>query len=196
MTDQRAYWIQLGEGNTVIGGGAVQGAEAIAVTLAKPGRVQVTADVAAQLRQGGAWVWDGSALVAAPPAGMTADDRARAILEADHMAEAQRRPHLSAGAGQALEYVLTLEEARAYLAASVPVAADFPLLGAELAALAACGQPSTLAAVAQAVVEADRATRVHLAAIKTKRRIAKITIRSATDHNAIDASLAAMKAPI
>ena len=195
MTDLPcAYWIQLGDGNAVIGGGKVHGPEAIAVALAKPGRVQVTAEIAAQLRTGGPWMWDGSALVAAPAAALTDDDRARALWEADHMAEAQRRPHLSAGAGQALEYLLTLDEARTYLAAGMPAPDAFPLLAAELAALAATGQTSSLTAVAQAVVDADRATRAALAAIKTRRRIAKITIRAASDHAAIDASLTAMKA--
>ena len=146
MTGDRVYWLQLGAGNAVIGSGAVQGAEAIAVTLGKPGRVEVSAEIAAQLRQGGAWVWNGSALEPAPAA-MTEDDRARALWEADHMAEAARRPFLSAGAGQAMEYLLTLDEAQRFIGYAGP-ASDYPLLAAEQSALQAAGQTVPLATVA------------------------------------------------
>lgn len=194
MTDQRVHWLQIGDGNVVIGGGLVQGAEAISVTLAVPGRVQVTADVAAQLRTGGLWVWNGAALIAAPVPALTNDDRMRGLGQADNWAEAKRRDYVTAGAGQAMEYLLTLDEARAYLAATTPAAIDFPLLAGELAAITACGKASDMASVARAVMAADKATRVALATIKTKRRIAKIVVRAAVDATSIDAALAAMKA--
>ena len=187
MTGDRVYWLQLGAGNAVIGSGAVQGAEAIAVTLGKPGRVEVSAEIAAQLRQGGAWVWNGSALEPAPAA-MTEDDRARALWEADHMAEAARRPFLSAGAGQAMEYLLTLDEAQRFIGYAGP-ASDYPLLAAEQSALQAAGQTVPLATVAANIVAADRATRQQLAAIKLARRVRKTAIRAATTPAEINAAL-------
>lgn len=191
MTDLPcAYWIQLGDGNAVIGGGKVHGPEAIAVALAKPGRVQVTAKVSAQLRTGGTWRWDGQALEAIALPVDIERERAAALWEADQAAEAQRRPFLSAGAGQALEYVLTLLEAQQALAAASTVAGDFPLLAAELSAQTGAGGNPTLLDVARQIVAVDKSTRIALAAIKLRRRRAKIVIRTAADLGAMQSALA------
>lgn len=191
----RIFYLNLGPDGFVRGWGQadVETEADIAAILSVPGRVHVDAAIIAQYKSGGTWGWNGETLVTMALPVDIERERAAALWQADQAAEASRRPFLSAGAGQALEYLLTLEEARSYLAASNPNEADFPLLGAEVAALTACGQVSTLAAVARGVVAADKATRRALAWIKTKRRIAKIKTRAATDAAGIDAALAAMK---
>jgi len=190
MTDLPcAYWIQLGDGNAVIGGGKVHGPEAIAVALAKPGRVQVTAEVSAQLRTGGTWGWNGEALVATALPVDIERERAAALWQADQTAEVQRRQVLSAGAGQALEYVLTLLEAQQALAAATTIAGDFPLLAAELQAQTEAGGNPTLLDVARQIVTVDTSTRIALAAIKLRRRRAKIVIRAAADVGAMQSAL-------
>jgi hypothetical protein len=162
----------------------------IAAILAIPGRVQVDAEVIAQYKAGGTWGWQGGALVAMALPVDIERERAAALWAADQAAEAARRPFLSAGAGQAIEYMLTLEEARACQAAASPVASDYPLLVAELDALAAVGQTVTIAAVAASIIATDHANRVRLAAIKMTRRVRKIGIRAATTADGIAAALA------
>lgn len=180
MTDQtRACWIHLVDGDIVSGGGMAIGAAAAAIVLAQPGRVQVDDAVLEQLRAGGTWRWTGIALEpAAPPVDMTRERNA-ALWWADQAAEAARRSFLSAGAGQAMEYLLTLDEAREYCRTPSPQPADFPLLAAEQVALQAAGQTATLTTIAASVLAADKTTRVQMAAIKAQRRVRKMMIRAA-----------------
>jgi hypothetical protein len=161
----------------------------IATILSVPGRVHVDAAVIAQFKSGGTWGWNGTALHAMALPVDIDRERAAALWQADQAAEAERRPFLSAGAGQAMEYLLTLEEARSCLAAASPVATDYPLLAAELDALAAVGQTVTLAAVAASIISTDHANRVRLGAIKRTRRLRKISIRAASTAAAIAAAL-------
>ena len=161
----------------------------IAAILAIPGRVQVDAEVIAQYKAGGTWGWQGGALVAMALPVDIERERAAALWAADQAAEAARRPFLSAGAGQAIEYMLTLEEARACLAAASPVVTDYPLLAAELTAQTEAGGTATLGDVARQIVATDRNARVTMAAIKLRRRRAKIVIRAASNADAISAAL-------
>lgn len=106
-----------------------------------------------------------------------ADQKAAAMVAVDTAAEAARLRYITPGAGQALEYVATETEARAYGAAVSPVAADYPYLAAEVAAQ---GGAVSMADVAAAVIAQADAWRPAGALIKELRRGAKIAIAAAT----------------
>lgn len=99
--------------------------------------------------------------------------KARAMQEVDAAAEAARTRWITPGAGQAMEYLLTEAEARAYEAGAP---GPFPLLEAERDARR--GVPS-LSGVAAEVVALGAAWRRAAAEIKRMRRAAKIAVEAA-----------------
>lgn len=106
--------------------------------------------------------------------------RAGCLAYVDEAAEAARLSILTPGAGQAIEYRLTEEEARRLLSADAPSfdAATYPMLAAELEARGSGAlTPAVLAAEILAQV---RATAQGLAGIKVLRRAAKVAIAEAT----------------
>lgn len=100
--------------------------------------------------------------------------RARASAEVDASAEAARGRWITTGAGQAMEYLLTEQEARAYEAGEE---GPFPLLEAELDARG--GTVLTLSDVAAEVLVLAGAWRMAAAEIKRRRRAAKLAIEAA-----------------
>ncbi|GAB4182181.1 MAG: hypothetical protein OHK0024_21500 [Thalassobaculales bacterium] len=98
----------------------------------------------------------------------------------DREAEAARLRWITAGSGQALEYQRSIEEARALIAAGgTPDPADYPMLAAEVAALAAVGVSRSLAEVAAEVAGMDGIWQQAGAAIKALRRTAKLRVSAA-----------------
>jgi len=119
--------------------------------------------------------------------------RARLLADVDAAAEHARRGFLTAGSGQALEYLATEAEAQACLAG---VPGEWPMLRAEQAALAAAGQALALPEIAARVL-AQRATWLAAAAeIKRLRRAAKLAIgAAATPAEALAAAKVAWPRP-
>lgn len=107
--------------------------------------------------------------------------KAQLLRQVDAEAEIARQRYVTPGAGQALEYQATEAEARAYLAAVNPTAADYPFVVAEAEAIAAAtGTAPPLAAVAQDIIAQASAWAAIGSAIKTLRRTAKLRIEAAT----------------
>ena len=187
----RIFYLYPGPDGFVRGWGQADGETDadIAAILSVPGRVHVDAAIIAQYKAGGTWGWDGAALVAMALPVDIERERAASLWQADQTAEAARRSFLSAGAGQALEYVLTLLEAQQALAAATTVAGEFPLLAAELRAQTEAGGNPTLLDIARQIDAVDKSTRIALAAIKLRRRRAKIVIRAAADVGAMQSAL-------
>jgi len=75
------------------------------------------------------------------------------------------------------------------LAAATTIVGDFPLLAAELRAQTEAGGNPTLLDVARQIDAVDKSTRIALAAIKLRRRRAKIVIRAAADVGAMQSAL-------
>ncbi|GAB4193242.1 MAG: hypothetical protein OHK0024_33450 [Thalassobaculales bacterium] len=101
-------------------------------------------------------------------------------LAIDTAAESARLRFITGGSGQALEYQRSIEEARALIAAGgTPAPEDYPMLAAEVAALAAVGVSRSLAQVAAEVAAMDAAWQQAGAAIKLLRRAAKLLVSTA-----------------
>ncbi|NEJ10477.1 hypothetical protein GR238_34520 [Rhizobium leguminosarum] len=67
----------------------------------------------------------------------------------DRAAEQERRKYITSGAGQAMTYVQKADEATRFLAAEDPVAADYPILSAEVGITAASiGEVAAIVAAA------------------------------------------------
>jgi hypothetical protein len=112
--------------------------------------------------------------------------RAAALARIDAEAEAARLLFLTPGAGQAMEYLATEAEARAFLAAAAgigsgkPTSLDgYPLVAAVARALAAVGNVVQPAALAEQLVAQADAWRAAGAAIKELRRAARMRIAGA-----------------
>jgi hypothetical protein len=109
--------------------------------------------------------------------------RASAMAQVDQAAERARLRWITPGAGQAMEYLQTEGEARAYLAAGAPAepaAGLYPFLRAEQEASAEAGLPAaSFTAIAERVVLAADAWAAAGAAIKALRRTAKMRIELA-----------------
>lgn len=99
--------------------------------------------------------------------------KSRAMVEIDAAAEAARRRFITTGAGQAMEYMATEAEARAFDAGGP---GPFPFLQAEADAL---GGDATLSQVSAAVLAQVVAWRAAGAEIKRLRRAAKMAIDAA-----------------
>lgn len=125
----------------------------------------------------------------AEPAPDLAALRAQALERIDAEAERERLRYLTPGAGQALEYQATAEEALALQAegAPEPDPQDYPMLAAEQAALAAVGTAATLEDVAGQVLAERAAWSAIGAAIKSVRRGAKLQAEAAESAEAIEA---------
>lgn len=132
----------------------------------------------------GAWAVSGGALVPATEIDLPVPIlKKRAAAAINTAAEAARGNFITLGAGQALEYVETEKEARAYMAAGYPafVATDWPYINAELQARRDAGETTLTATTAtnDILAQAD-AWRTAGAAIKRLRRRALIAIGAAT----------------
>jgi hypothetical protein len=113
--------------------------------------------------------------------------RAAALARIDAEAESARLLFLTPGAGQAMEYLATEAEARAFLAAAAgahdgtaPSLEGYPFVAAEAAALAAVGSVVEPVALAEQLVAQADAWRAAGAAIKELRRAAKMRIAATT----------------
>jgi hypothetical protein len=158
--------------------------------LSIPGRVRVNKSVIDQYQSGGTWGWTGETL---EPRALPIDlarEKAAALWQADQFAEAERRPFLSAGAGQAMEYMMTLEEARACLSTTSPQPIHYPLLSAELEALTYIGQTTTLIDVATNIINLDGLVRAKMRDIKFTRRVRKLRVRAASTADELATALA------
>ena len=116
--------------------------------------------------------------------------KADACLKIDIAAEAARMQFITPGEGQAWTYQRKEREAEAFIAASNPDAADYPVL-------AACipGDGSDLATVAQTVLTARDAWLQVGAAIEGIRRAAKTQVEAAVDAAAIQTILDGLNWP-
>jgi len=116
--------------------------------------------------------------------------REAALRAVDQAAEAARMQFITPGEGQAWTYQRKEREAEAYMSASSPVAADYPVL-------AACipGDGSDLATVAQTVLTARDAWLQVGAAIEGIRRAAKTQVEAAIDAAAIQTILDGLNWP-
>ncbi|MDQ7832025.1 MAG: hypothetical protein RDU30_09845 [Desulfovibrionaceae bacterium] len=122
--------------------------------------------------------------------------KAAACAAIDAEAERRRLAVLTPGAGQALEYQHTAEEAARAVAAPDPLdTAAYPFLAAEQAALADTVGVVSIRDVAEAVL-ADRAAWMSYgAAVKERRRRGKLLVRAATSHLAVLAETAGIVWP-
>ncbi len=108
----------------------------------------------------------------------------------DAAAETERLKYITPGAGQAMTYQAKAAEAKAFLAAEEPQAADFPLLSAEVGITA-----DSLAGVAQIVAGAYSQWQVIGAAIEATRLGGKASIEGAADAEAAQAAFEAVNWP-
>jgi hypothetical protein len=115
--------------------------------------------------------------------------RAAALIEIDAAAERARGAFITRGAGQAMEYLATEAEARAFDAGA---RGPFPFLEAERDAADAA---VTLAQVSTAVLAQATAWAQAGAAIKRMRRAAKLRVEAAETIEEIAVALAAVKWP-
>ncbi|MDO3434318.1 hypothetical protein QWJ46_16685 [Rhizobium sp. CBN3] len=111
-------------------------------------------------------------------------------VEIDASAEAQRLKYITPGSGQALTYSQKSDEANRYLAATSPVAADYPLLSAEVGITA-----SDISGVAAVVKAAFAQWQVIGAHIEASRLRAKASIEEASTEEAARAAAAAVVWP-
>jgi hypothetical protein len=118
-----------------------------------------------------------------------AEVRAGALAEIDAGAEVARGAFITRGAGQAMEYLATEAEARAFDAGAP---GPFPFLEAERDAL---GGTVTLAQVSAAVVAQANAWAVVGSTIKRVRRGAKMRVEAATTVEEIAVALADVEWP-
>lgn len=104
-------------------------------------------------------------------------DQVKAGLKAsiDSAAEIERMKYITPGSGQAMTYMQKADEASRYLAASDPVAADYPLLSAEVGVTA-----PTVGEVAAIVNAAFTQWQQIGAAIEAARLGTKVAIEAAT----------------
>lgn len=114
----------------------------------------------------------------------------------DAEAERRRMLALTPGAGQALEYQYTAEEAARAVAAPEPLAQSaYPFLAAEQTALRATIGEVPLRDVAVAVLADRAAWMAYGAAIKAVRRQAKLLVRAAADPAAVAGVVAGIAWP-
>ncbi|KQR30126.1 hypothetical protein ASF91_15020 [Rhizobium sp. Leaf155] len=125
-----------------------------------------------------------------PSSESLAELKAKLKASIDDAAEAERRKYITTGSGQAMTYMQKADEASRYLATSNPVAADYPLLAAEVGITAA-----TIEGVAQVVHEAYSQWQVIGAAIEAARLAVKFAIDDAADAPAAQAAAAAITWP-
>ncbi|MCD2176432.1 hypothetical protein [Rhizobium sp. C1] len=101
------------------------------------------------------------------------------IEEINAAAEAERKRYITAGEGQAMTYTEKLAQARAFLAATEPNAADYPMIANEVGITA-----STASGVASAVIDAYTAWVAIGAAIEKIRMQTNMAITEAADADA------------
>ncbi|TAY66563.1 hypothetical protein ELG88_09855 [Rhizobium leguminosarum] len=111
-------------------------------------------------------------------------------LEIDASAEAERLKYITPGSGQALTYSQKSDEANRYLAATSRVAADYPLLSAEVGITA-----SDISGVAAVVKAAFEQWQIIGARIEASRLRAKASIEEASTEEAVRAAAAAVVWP-
>ncbi len=110
--------------------------------------------------------------------------------EIDASAEAERLKYITPGSGQALTYSQKSDEANRYLVAVSPVAADYPLLSAEVGITA-----SDIGGVAAIVKAAFTQWQIIGARIEASRLKAKASIEEASTEEAVRAAAAAVVWP-
>lgn len=115
--------------------------------------------------------------------------RAGALAEIDQAAEIARSAFITVGAGQAMEYLATEAEARAFDAGAP---GPFPFLAAERDAM---GAGATLAQVSASVLAQADAWAGIGAAIKRIRRAAKMKVEAAQTVEEIAVALAEVEWP-
>ncbi|MEH7848463.1 hypothetical protein [Rhizobium laguerreae] len=108
----------------------------------------------------------------------------------DRAAEQERRKYITSGAGQAMTYVQKADEAKRFLAAEDPVAADFPLLAAEIGITAL-----DISEVATVVAAAHRSWQQIGAAIEAARLGTKKEVMAAASEPAARSAAAAVAWP-
>ncbi|MCJ9720780.1 hypothetical protein MOV66_10175 [Agrobacterium sp. SHOUNA12C] len=108
----------------------------------------------------------------------------------DVQAEAARLNYITPGTGQAMTYQQKASEAAGFLAATNPVASDYPLLSAEVGITAA-----DIAGVAQVVSAAYAQWQVIGAAIESVRLGTKAVIEAAATEDAANAAFRAAHWP-
>jgi hypothetical protein len=148
--------------------------------LFNPGERIVTMDAKSRVIANGRYFWDNEALTFRErglSSGELDDLRAKAMVEIDAGAELARQGFLTPGAGQAIEYRLTEEEARRFLSSGLTVIDrdDYPMLDAE--AQTRPGVGGTI--IAQGILDRARASAQALATIKGLRRAAKVALAAA-----------------
>ncbi|WP_050578778.1 hypothetical protein [Rhizobium leguminosarum] len=108
----------------------------------------------------------------------------------DRAAEQERRKYITSGAGQAMTYVQKADEAKRFLAAEDPVAADYPLIAAEIGITA-----PDIGEVAAIVAAAHQSWQQIGAAIEAARLGTKKEIMAATTEAVARAAAAAVTWP-
>lgn len=118
--------------------------------------------------------------------------RLKAMIKAeiDASAEAERLKYITPGSGQALTYSQKSDEANRYLVTASPVAADYPLLLAEVGITA-----SDISGVAAVVKAAFAQWQIIGARIEASRLKAKASIEEAGTEEAVRAAAAAVVWP-
>ncbi len=122
------------------------------------------------------WLSSGGEIAESAPARPLSDVKDQLIAEINAAAEGERLKYITAGEGQAMTYTEKLAQARAFLAASAPDPADYPMIANEVDITAA-----DAASVAEAVVSAYSAWAAIGAAIEKTRMEANKSITAATD---------------
>ena len=170
--------------------------------LTSMGAVEISAaDYQTMVDDASAWTYTTTPVAYTAPAVTPPPDDIPALqvtysFRVDEAAENARLKFISPGSGQALEYVRTLEDAQAAVAAPDPlVAASYPWVAAEYNAQVATGVTTTLRAVATQLVALDAAWQSAGVAIKQTRRTAKMAIAAATTKAAMDAIMAGLTWP-
>ncbi|GFK94409.1 Prophage tail fiber assembly protein TfaE [Fundidesulfovibrio magnetotacticus] len=113
---------------------------------------------------------------------------AEAVIDAQ--ADQQLSPYMSLSAGRAMTYMAKEAQARAFLAASEPVAADYPLIAGEVGITGA-----TPREVAETILAMSQAWHSIGAAIEAARLAAKKQVREAASPEAVQAVLDSLTWP-
>lgn len=162
------------------------------------GATPITAEQFALARPDpGAWRMTEDGLVPSlPPPRDLEQERAKALILVDQQAEFARLRFLTPGAGQALEYEATKQDATRLLAANhEPIASDYPWLAAEQAALGSVGLGRSLREIAEAVQSQMDAWTTAGAGVKEVRRAAKLQLSGATTVAEVDTIMAGLSWP-
>lgn len=93
------------------------------------------------------------------------------IVEVNSEAETQRKKYITPGEGQAMTYTEKLAQARAFLAATAPDPADFPMIANEIGITAPTASGVAEAVVAEYTAWATIGTAIEGVRMRTKKSI-------------------------